>query len=344
MGLTVKGCWMFGYLRLLLAFFVLISHVNVRIFGLNPGVIAVVIFYILAGHVVSHLWLDILPHGKGKFYAFYRDRVLRIFPLYAYIALLTLLFLVFTGYGNPDFSPVKIINTFLIIPLNYYMVMDNAILTDLHKLLIPPAWSLGAELQAYLLLPLIFIFKKLKIVLVLSSLAVYMLANLSLIHSDYFGYRLIMGVFFIFALGSSIQTTHAGSSLDTSFDRLFPWIVWVGVLILGILFFSMDCFSPAYTRETFLGLLLGIPLVSFMGKSPIKLPFNALLGSLSYGVFLGHFLVKWWLDYSHYINSDSVAYIPGITIGALVIAWGGVVGVEKRIDPIRKTPKSRYFR
>ena len=335
---------MFGYLRLLLAFFVFISHMNVRIFNLNPGVVAVVIFYILAGHVVAHLWLDILPHGKGKLHRFYRDRALRIFPLYGYIALLTLLFLFLTGYGNPDFSPVKMINTFLIIPLNYYMVMDNAMLTDLNKLLIPPAWSLGAELQAYLILPLIFVFKRMKIALVLSSLAVYMLANLSFIHADYFGYRLIAGVFFIFALGSSIQITQTGSSATTSFDRLFPWFVWVGVLVLGVVFYRMDLFSPAYTRETFLGLLLGVPLVFFMGKSPVKLPCNALLGSLSYGVFLGHYLVKWWLDYTRYISSDSALYIPAITLGALVIAYGGVWGVEKKVDLIRKADKNSDLR
>ncbi len=335
---------MFGYLRLLLAFFVLISHVNVRIFNLNPGVVAVVIFYILAGHVVAHLWLDIFPNGKGKLYRFYRDRALRIFPLYGYIALLTLLFLLLTGYGNPDFSPVKMINTFMIIPLNYYMVMDNAILTGLNKLLIPPAWSLGAELQAYLILPLIFVFRRMKIVLVLSSLAVYMLANLSFIHADYFGYRLIAGVFFIFALGSSIQITQTGSSATTLFDRAFPWFVWAGVLVLGVVFYRMDLFSPAYTRETFMGLFLGVPLVFFMGKSPVKLPCNALLGSLSYGVFLGHYLVKWWLDHTHYINSDSALYIPAITLGALVIAYGGVWGVEKKVDLIRKTPKNRDLR
>jgi len=186
---------MFGYLRFILAVFVLLSHVDVRIFNLNPGVIAVVIFYMLAGHVVSHLWNDIIPDGRAKLFRFYWDRILRIMPLYIYVLVITLLFLMFTGYADPRFSFFKLAGNFFVIPLNYYMVMDTTILTKPDWCLIPPAWSLGAELQAYILLPFILMNKKLKILLVLSSFTVYMLANLSIINPDYFGYRLVFGVF-----------------------------------------------------------------------------------------------------------------------------------------------------
>jgi peptidoglycan/LPS O-acetylase OafA/YrhL len=330
---------MFGYLRLLLAFLVLVSHVDVRFYGLNPGVVAVVVFYMLAGHVVSRLWTEILPPGPGKLLRFYKDRLLRILPLYLYIACLTLLFLIITGYGNPDFSPVKMLNTFLIIPLNYYMVLDNAILLDFGKRLIPPAWSLGAELQAYLILPLVFLSRRIKMVLVFSSLAVYMLANLSVLHPDYFGYRLIAGVFFIFVLGSSIRIQHACPDGSSAFDRLFPWLVWGGTGISGMVFYHLDLFGPAYTRETFIGLLMGIPLVTFLGKSSVRLPYNALLGSLSYGVFLGHFPVKWWLDHTGWIDADSMMYIPAIMLGSLALAYGGVQALEKRVDAVRKKKK-----
>ena len=53
---------MFGYIRFALAFLVMLSHIGVRVYGLNPGVMAVVIFYILAGYVVSHLFNDSCTH------------------------------------------------------------------------------------------------------------------------------------------------------------------------------------------------------------------------------------------------------------------------------------------
>jgi peptidoglycan/LPS O-acetylase OafA/YrhL len=106
-----------------------------------------------------------------------------------------------------------------------------------------------------------------------------------------------------------------------------------------MVFYHLDLFGPAYTRETFIGLLMGIPLVTFLGKSSVRLPYNALLGSLSYGVFLGHFPVKWWLDHTGWIDADSMMYIPAIMLGSLALAYGGVQALEKRVDAVRKKKK-----
>jgi peptidoglycan/LPS O-acetylase OafA/YrhL len=46
---------MFGYLRFFLATMVLFSHFEYDILGLHLGVIAVVLFYMLAGYVVTDL-------------------------------------------------------------------------------------------------------------------------------------------------------------------------------------------------------------------------------------------------------------------------------------------------
>jgi peptidoglycan/LPS O-acetylase OafA/YrhL len=333
---------MFGYLRFLLAFLVLLSHVDVKFYGLNPGVIAVVMFYMLAGYVVSHLWENIIPHGRGKLYRFYKDRVLRVLPLYSYVAVLTLIFLAITGYADPKFSLLRLAANFLIIPLNYYMVADTIILTSPGWCLIPPAWSLGAELQAYILLPLALVNKKLKILLAAVSFGVYMLANLSVINPDYFGYRLIFGVFFIFVAGSSIQisnnskTSPAQKRSQFGFDTLYPPLLWGFIACLGLIFTSQNLFSPAYTRETFIGILIGIPLICLFSRSKIKLPKNSFLGSLSYGVFLSHFIVIWYLDHTGLINKNSMAYIPVVTMGAILIAWSGVKFIETGIDKLRK--------
>ncbi|MDX9786207.1 MAG: acyltransferase [Desulfobacterales bacterium] len=327
---------MFGYLRFILAFLVVISHIGVRFNGLNPGVIAVVMFYILAGYVVSHLWRDIIPAGKGRLYRFYMDRALRIFPLYLYVALLTLVFLGVTGYARPDFSPLKLIHNVLIVPLNYYMVFDSSILRDPQWCLIPPAWSLGAELQAYLILPGIFLFNRLKILLVFLSLAVYLMACFSFIHPDYFGYRLVFGVFFMFAAGSAIQCTQQTHKNSTLFDRRYLWLLWGVIAVLGVIFQLDDRFTLAYARETCLGLFIGIPVIYTISRCRVRLPGNSLLGALSYGLFLSHFLVIWWLDYTQYAVRCSISYIPVLTMCSLAISYAGIRIIEKNIDLIRK--------
>jgi len=327
---------MFGYLRFVLAFFVLLSHVNIRIFNMNPGVTAVVMFYLLAGHVVAHLWDNVLPKGRFRLVWFYRDRVLRIMPLYLYVIFLTLLFLLLTGYGSPQYSFFKLLGNLVVVPVNYYMVLDTTILTDPSWALIPVAWSLGAELQAYLILPLILCFPRWKMLLVAGSFAVYMLANQGGLHPDYFGYRLIPGVFFFFAAGACIQRTGFRSRhLSDRFDRVFPWLLWLVIISLFWIFSTASLFVPGYTKETFLGLFLGIPLVFWGSRTRIKLPYNALLGSLSYGVFLAHFLMIWILDYLWPTGVSPVLQIPAVFLGSVGIAWTGVRYLETRMDRIR---------
>jgi peptidoglycan/LPS O-acetylase OafA/YrhL len=327
---------MTGYLRFSLAVLVLISHLDIRFYGLNPGVIAVVLFYLLAGSVVSHLLTDILPGGKGQLAAFYFDRSLRIFPLYLYILSLTALFLVLTSFGNPQFSFIRTINNLLIVPLNYFMFVDSTILTEPDWCLVPPAWSLGAELQAYILLPFVLRNRIIKVLLVLVSFAVYMLANISIIHPDYFGYRLIAGVFFIFVVGSSVQlnnstTPNAGDPLD----KWLPLTVWLIIFGSGIIFFYTNTFSPAYTKETFLGLLIGIPLIHLTTRTRKKLPLNAIFGSLSYGVFLSHFLVIWLLRSLDIAEKRNVGYIMLVLLLSMFVSYVGVVVVESKMNKVR---------
>lgn len=318
-----------GYLRFILAFFVLISHLEIRFRGLNPGVTAVVIFYLLAGHVVSHLWMDLIPPGKGRLMAFYKDRALRIMPLYLYVMVLTLLFLFVTDYGSPNYSLLKLMGNLLVVPLNYYMLIDTTILTDPSWWLIPPAWSLGVELQAYLLLPLIFEHRWLKRLLTLGSMGVYMAANLNYLNPDYFGYRLIPGVFFIFVAGASIQRR----------ERLFPWAVWGMTALIALIFWRYGWLNT-YATETFLGILLGVPLLSFLSRFRPKPPLNALLGSLSYGIFLSHFLVVWWFDYLELSFPDGTFYAGSVALVSILISFTGVYCLEKRVDAIRKEKKT----
>jgi len=277
---------MFGYLRFILAILVLISHLNIRFFSLNPGVIAVTIFYLLAGFVVSHLYFDIFANKKNKLLQFYTDRIIRIFPLYTIVATITIIFLLITHYGNPHFTLIKLLYNYTIIPLNYYMYIDSTILTNPKWQLIPPAWSLGTELLAYLLLPLALISKRFFYISFIATLTIYIIANLNIINSDYFGYRFIIGVFFIFLFGSLIQQKKKIETLT----------LYMLILIIAFFLYKYNNLSGVYVKETLIGIIVGIPIVAFISKKP-NLIFNKTLGQLSYAIFLTHFLIIWILDY-----------------------------------------------
>ncbi|MFA6136904.1 MAG: acyltransferase [Sulfurimonas sp.] len=330
---------MFGYLRFALAFLVVLSHIGARFYSLNPGVIAVVIFYILAGFVVSHLYKDIFspkaPSIGGTFkldlsalLPFYKDRLLRIYPLYLFVIALTTIFLLTTSYANSNFTLTNIVTNLTIIPLNYFMYIDSTVLSNPSWWLIPPAWSLGTELQAYLLLPFALISKRVKLLLALISFIIYTAANFSLLNPDYFGYRFIVGVFFIFLLGAAIQS-------NKQEDRYYIITIFALIATLSLYFTFTNSFSQAYTKETFIGILLGIPLVYTLSHIKITLAYNKLLGSLSYGIFLSHFLVIWLLDSLGIAAQLSTLYILQLTTISIIISYLGVLFVEK-IDITRK--------
>lgn len=312
---------MFGYLRFLLAFLVLLSHAGVRIHSANPGVTAVVIFYLLAGFVVSKVYRDHLHDLKS----FYLDRFWRIYPLYFYVLLLTILFLGWSGFGAPRWDFLAMMANLLIIPLNYYMYYDSTILSAPAWCLIPPAWSLGAELQAYLILPLLWRLSPLpRLIIIALSLLIYLSANLTLLHPDHFGYRLLPGVLFIFYLGAIL---HRAEGLE----RHLPLLTLLLVSALALTLHLTDLWSRAtYAKETILGLILGIPLL-YLGRYAKKLPYDSLLGSLSYGIFLTHFLAIWLLEISPF-SLQGYPYYASLLILSLLLALPGVLYIEKAVN------------
>lgn len=327
---------MFGYLRFVLAILVILQHLNITIFKHHPGVVAVTCFYMLAGFVVTHLLGKTLQPGHAGVPTFYAERLLRIFPMYFFMLLLSTTFLLFTGYGNPAWNPTALLNNLLIIPLNYYMVWDSAILDSPHWCLLPPAWSLGLELQAYLLLPMIILYKRVKIVLAVLSLGVFFTANFAFIDTDYFGYRLLPGVFFIFILGSCLYKQNMKPDMADGFDKAFPKVC-AALCILGVLGMYLDHgMHRLFAIEVLVGTLFSIVIISYFARSKRKLPLDKLLGDMSYGIFLSHFIGIW---IANYIFPD----LPVRSIGTFAIAFGfavlaslaGVFLVENRFIRLR---------
>jgi peptidoglycan/LPS O-acetylase OafA/YrhL len=113
-----------GLLRLVLATLVLLSHAGVRVAGYNPGVFAVVVFYLISGYVMAgliHHHYD-APRHIGSFYA---DRALRIFPQYLFYMGAALVWQVATGtttlFLTRSPSAIDLLNNFTVIPLNFFM-------------------------------------------------------------------------------------------------------------------------------------------------------------------------------------------------------------------------------
>jgi peptidoglycan/LPS O-acetylase OafA/YrhL len=315
---------MLGTCRLILAILVALSHADVRVFGLNPGVMAVVCFYLISGYVMTGL---LRRHyvGIAKIPAFYADRVMRLFPQYLVIAMLTLCLFYITGkFTNflqhpPVFQ--DIINNVIVVPLNYFMFNTSGSFT-----LIPPAWSLGAEIQFYLIMPFLMWFRIRWLTFLLGTI-IFILAALTFINSDTYGYRLLPGVLVFFLIGSKMHDLHENNKHLWKFSRL---VFALSIVAIACLYWLGKHTAP-YNLETLLGLGIGVPLLAWL--APMKQnKIDNWLGDLSYGVFLNHFLLQWFVvGVPKTITEFTIYLILSIVLSMVTQRWA-----ERPILQLRK--------
>jgi len=280
-----------GHLRFGLAILVLLSHAGWRFWGLNPGVTAVIVFYAISGYVMSALIEHHYAHTASTC-RFYLDRFLRIYPQYAAYAIVAALWLFSVGHPT-DFlhlqpQPIDWINNLLIVPLNYFMINDSDRFT-----LVPPAWSLGAEVLFYALAPWLWRRWRVALALALVSLLTQATAWHGHIHTDWWGYRLIPGVLWVFVLGMALhryQSTHPHRAC------YLAWLTPAGAILVWAYLAKHGLQTQPYHREVLVGIALGIPLVHLLSRHTITgSGIDQRLGDLSYGIFLNHFLLIWVL-------------------------------------------------
>ncbi len=338
---------MFGILRLLLAALVAASHCGLTLAGLNPGVVAVVVFYLLAGYVMQDQLVRYFP-AAGDTPRFYRDRLLRLYPLYLFYLGLTLLLVLALDYRRgflaDGLTPAALAQNLLIIPLDYYMYtgIDRATL-------IPPAWSLGAELQFYLLAPLLLRGPWRFWSAYGASSLIFLAAAAGWLHTDHWGYRLLPGVLFLFLTGALLRaprlrhrapphTAHL-AWLPRTAPPPAPLALAVAALAYLLARAAGNLHAP-FLREVLTGLLAGLALIPLLERLPPR-PWDLRLGYLAYALFLAHFLPIFALDALGGPAPGTPAHLALVLASALALAELGWRLVERPVVRWRKAWRQR---
>ncbi len=266
-----------GAYRLILAILVALSHMGVSVYSYNPGVFAVISFFVISGFVTTALIRRNYPNKQGII-SFYADRALRIYPQFLFYFLASIA-TIYTFLPNSIYAralnPENIVLSLAIFPLNFWMFGIT------QPDILPPAWSLGLELFFYSLIPFLLVLKIRGLCLTLSIL-VFIAACLGYLHTDFWGYRLLPGVLFIFLCGSYLYDNSRRQQIVIWATSLFAFATF-SLIFLGIIP------RAPFNTEVTAGIAFAIPAVRWLSSLSYS-KMDEFLGNISYGVFLNHFI------------------------------------------------------
>ncbi len=304
-----------GAFRLLLAVLVAVSHMGKTFAGLNPGVVAVISFLIISGFVMTSL-IERNYKAPEKIGLFYLDRALRLYPQFLFYFVLSCAVIYVLLPGTPQAAELTLGNiaaSLAIVPLGFYMF--GAAGTHI----LPPAWSLGLEMCFYLVIPFLCIYRVRGVLFVL-SVAVFMAAVLGYINTDLYGYRLLPGVLFMFLCGSYLYKPDAkGLAIGASTT------VVAAVLFMAIMAGWIE--RRPFNAEVTLGIALGVPAVYLLTRLKFH-RFDEFLGNISYGVFLNHFVLMYGLRAFWPVAYDGTL-VTAVLVLSFLLSGVSYYGVER---------------
>ena len=336
-----------GLIRLLLTLTVLVDH-SAPLFGRGflGGELAVQCFFVLSG-----FYMTMILHGtyEGRTWDFYRNRFLRLFPMYWMILLVTVLLSMFLWWhsdgqragllaawhdrspiGFPAWCLVGFSLVFLLLQDWLFFLgadpSDGSLVAvadcrthpiTLHRfLVVGPAWSLGLEMAFYLLVPWIVRFRaRTTALLLLAAFALKLWLGHRGMDYDPWSYRFFPTVFGYFLCGVLAWKLGQRMRLDAlpAWSKALPWF---GLLGAGIFWRP----GPAWASALYVaGLALAAPLVFDLTRN---WRWDRRIGDLSFPLYLCHPLVfamtpKLWLPLRFLAAIAVAAGLHG-TIGAVI--------------------------
>jgi peptidoglycan/LPS O-acetylase OafA/YrhL len=281
---------MLGILRTILSLFVFSSHLPQVGLNFHIGVFAVTIFYFISGMLMVESFERFRAARWLAAPSFYLDRLMRIYPAYLAVMLATA-FLLRHGHGaissviSPEVTGQMLWGNFNLFNLNFHQVA-----------IVNPTWSLAAEAQFYMILPLLAVLPFPAFALIMAAslgFHVYGWHMMDVAHADYWSYRSLPGMLFIFCMG--ICFARRG-------DRRFAYLLAATVATQLVLLFVIYPLTKPYANNFLLVILLGslvvVPVVDFARRTsaPWLPPIDRFIGNLCYPIFLVHFPAMYCTD------------------------------------------------
>jgi peptidoglycan/LPS O-acetylase OafA/YrhL len=322
-----------GLLRFLLAVSVILAHAGAFYsFEFVGGRTAVEAFFIISGFYITLILNEKYIKGNDSYKLFITNRLLRLYPFYWIILLLTLICSCFIPYfdskgymGNLEEwrtfgSQLNGTSYMFLLFTNFLLFCQDLVYflgIDLHKsnlfftqafystspplykfILIPQAWSVGLEIAFYLIAP--FIVRR-KYTIIVALLSVSLIAKVyGLTHglnNDPWNYRFFPFEFMYFMMGTLSYIIYKKYIADIELPKyVYPLIyTGVGLFTIVISFLHIGHEGIVYVTVVFLS-------IPFLFKYTQNIQIDKYIGELSYPIYLSHTDIKFGKNLWHYIK------------------------------------------
>jgi len=270
-------------------------------FILVIGELGVILFFVLSGFLITYLLLlEDSIFSTISIKKFYIRRILRIWPLYFFIIILSLFILPELDiFSTPGYPKDIIYSNFIAKLLLFGLFFPNIVLSVYG--IVPYAshtWSIGTEEQYYLIWPVLLkYFKRNRLLLMISIIFIYLLLLTSL-KTKYTDFIPFKNYIIAFLSRFNIDCMAIGgiyAILSFEKNRILKYIkneiLFYAIIIVTLSLIINGIIFP-YIHFEFFAILFGIIILNLATNDKIKVSlengiFNY-LGNISYGLYMYH--------------------------------------------------------
>jgi peptidoglycan/LPS O-acetylase OafA/YrhL len=321
-----------GAIRIFLALSVVTWHLwgHASPFTAN-GYNAVILFFIISG-----FYMSMIVNGKYShkpILNFYLARVLRIYPIYLLILILSVWFRTATGnpLPVPTTTPERLFSA-----LTNITIFEIPWLSNWDWLAIPPAWSLAVELQFYLAAPFILSRRIWVCVAVLLGLIAL---RLSLLDQDFTHGRFTVprADWCFFMLGA---VSHRLGLLLSNI-RLRNRLGWLAAVMLPIVGFlcGIPIVKDLDRPELWFFYVIFAAAIPFVFSISMRSRVDRFLGDLSYPIYVSHWLLIAVVEHFSGTFYKFLPYAHHREIDLIIVVFAAAVlhaTIEMPIEKVRQ--------